>query len=227
VLPQPDQAPEQQLATLDALKVRVAKANQRFDAFNSMFAGARRGLGAVSAVLRGKDSDAHFRVAELRSWLETQAESWFSDSAVSEALLGAGASAVSVNLETKQVAWSDQGGQPRNKPLEALSSGEQAFAFTQARLARLSQETAVAANRLIALDEFGAFVSVNRMRQLAEYLQHWRKTHSADQIVLILPASQDYAALAQASSGARAERYRRMAQALEDHDYLVEEFEAA
>jgi hypothetical protein len=225
-LPRAEQAPEEQLAALDQLKAGLELANARFDSFRTLFAGVRSGLrSGLSATLRGLEPTANFRLPELQRWLESEAKSWFSDSAVAKALLGDGATDISVDLTTKQIAWKSASGEARNKPLEALSSGEQAFAFTQARLALLSQETRRVANRLIALDEFGAFVSVNRMQELAGYLQHWRHSHTGDQILLILPTSQDYAALANATTGQQAERYRRMAQALADDEYLVEQFQ--
>jgi ABC-type molybdenum transport system ATPase subunit/photorepair protein PhrA len=224
-LPKPEQSLTEQLTYLDRLKSALTAADRRFDEVRTLFVSARRGLGAVSASLRGQDPASDWRLTRLRGWLEQQAEGWFSDSAVAEALLGKDVTNISVDLESGQIAWVTSDDEARSKPLESLSSGEQAFAFTQARLALASQQSGSAANRLIALDEFGAFVSTNRMQQLSEFLQHWRRDHATDQILLILPANQDYAALARAATGDRAIRYRRMAKSLDDNEYLVEEFE--
>jgi len=225
-LPSPSDNVERQLGLLDGLKGAVARANRRFDELSALLLGVRQGLVALGASLRGQSASADFRVPELRAWLEATATQWFSEPTVSEALLGQNAQAIEVDLDDKLVAWVDGNEEARTKPLEALSSGEQAFAFTQARLALLTQTTDLSSNRLIALDEFGAFVSANRIRQLGEYLHHWQNDHTGDQILLILPANQDYAALARASSGFRADRYRRMAEALQARGWVVEEFEA-
>ena len=225
--PNEEQSPSEQVVILDRLKATVVAANAHFDTFRQLFSGVSRSLRTGLAFrLRGLEPTASSRLPELQRWLERDVERWFAEPAVARALLGEGASDIQVDLTHKQITWSSGSGETRSKPLETLSSGEQAFAFTQARLALLSQQAGAAANRLIALDEFGAFVSANRMQELATYLQRWRSDHPADQLLLILPANQDYAALAMATSGERAARYRRLAKALEDDEYLVAEFQA-
>jgi hypothetical protein len=161
----------------------------------------------------------------VTAWLGAVAASWFDDEGVREALLGPDAVDVSVDLGNRQVSW-NANDERRTKPIEGLSSGQRAFAFTQARLALLQQQAGTSANRLIALDEFGAFVSTNRIRDLAGYLQRWRDAHPSDQILVILPANQDYAALARASEGEQAKRFARMARQLNKREWFVEEFVA-
>jgi hypothetical protein len=156
-------------------------------------------------------------------WLERDAIRWFDDEDFRVALLGERAEKVSIDLRTRLVSWEANGSQ-HTKPIEALSSGERAFAFTQAKLALLQQGPQSSQNRLIALDEFGAFVSSNRIRQLATYLQRWRDSHPSDQILIILPANQDYQALARGADGDTAKRYLRMGNALSEQGWFVEEF---
>jgi len=225
-VPLVDQPLSEQLAALVRLQRAVYHADDRLTAFRQVFPGLRASLEAVADQLRGRTPKAAVRVEEVFDWLERDAVGWFSDDDFREALLGEAADAVAVDLRARQVSWRTAAQERHTKPIEALSSGERAFAFTQARLTLLQQRAGSVANRLITLDEFGAFVSVNRIRQLAEYLQRWRDAHRGDQILVILPANQDYEALARASDGAQAERYTRMARALHDREWFVEEFDA-
>lgn len=225
-LPVVDQSLAEQLDALERLQRAARRADDRLTAFRQMFPGLRASLEAVADELRGRIPKAAVRVQQVFDWLERDAVGWFADDDFREALLGQGAAEVAVDLRTRQVSWKTNGDETHTKPIEALSSGERAFAFTQARLALLQQRAGAIANRLIALDEFGAFVSANRIRQLSEYLQRWRDAHRSDQILLILPANQDYEALARASDGAQAERYARMAKDLKKKEWFVAEFEA-
>lgn len=223
-LPAGDQTLEEQLDALRKLQRRVRHADERLTGFRALFPGLGASLVAVAEQLRGRTARASIR-KEVTAWLDGVAASWFDDEAVRAALLGPDSSDVSVDLANRQVSWKTQD-ERRTKPIEGLSSGQRAFAFTQARLAVLQQQAGTVANRLIALDEFGAFVSSNRIRDLAEYLQRWRDKHPSDQILVILPANQDYAALARASEGEQAERFARMARRLHEHEWFVEEFVA-
>jgi DNA repair exonuclease SbcCD ATPase subunit len=205
----------------------AARSDQRLTDFRQLFPGLGAGLIAVAEQLRGRTPKAAAHVDDVRRWLEVDAGKWFADDDFRDALLGDNARDVEVDLTSRQVVWTNHDGARHTKPIEALSSGERAFAFTQARLALLQRRAGIVSNRLIALDEFGAFVSANRVRQLAEYLRRWREEHQGDQILVILPANQDYAALARASEGTRAVRYERMAEALQQREWFVEEFDAA
>jgi hypothetical protein len=82
-------------------------------------------------------------------------------------------------------------GQRQTRPLQAFSSGEQALAYTRARLASLDRDDTLARNRLIALDEFGAFIAADGMRSLTTYLRDRRRALPQDQIVVVLPLSGD------------------------------------
>jgi hypothetical protein len=226
-VPTVEKPPSEKLAAILRLQRLSARADERLTDFRQLFPGLGASLEAAAEELRGRTPKAAIHVAEVFRWLEKDAADWFSDEDFREALLGEDAQDVQIDLHTRQVVWRSSEGQHHTKPIEALSSGERAFAFTQARLALLQQRAGRVANRLIALDEFGAFVSANRIRQLAEYLRRWREKHQGDQILVILPASQDYVALARASDGAQAKRYERMAAALRDREWFVEEFDAA
>jgi hypothetical protein len=225
-LPDDEEDLDQQLQRLRVLRDIANSVDERFTDFRQAFPGLRASLEAVAAGLRGRIPEAAVRVPEVRRWLELQAASWFGDVDFRNALLGEGASDIGVDIESKQVSWRS-GADRFTKPIEALSSGERAFALTQARLSLLQRTAGETANRLIALDEFGAFVSSNRVLQLSNYLTHWRGDHPSDQILIILPATQDYGALAVAADGTKAQRFKDMAAQLETKEWFIEEFEPA
>lgn len=218
---------DEKLRLVAHLQELAQRTDRRLTEFRQLFPGLSAGLMAVAQELRGHTPRATAHVDQVRRWLESDAARWFDDEDFRDALLGKDASDVEIDLSIRQVIWRDGEGERRAKPIEALSSGERAFAFTQARLALLQRRAGDASNRLIALDEFGAFVSSNRIRQLAEYLRRWREDHKGDQILVILPANQDYAILARASNDAKAARYKRMAEALRRDEWFIEEFDAA
>ncbi|HEX8121864.1 MAG TPA: hypothetical protein VF549_11425 [Solirubrobacteraceae bacterium] len=226
-LPDNEQSLTAQLEAVERLQSAARRADDRLTAFRQLFPGMRASLEAVADELRGRIPKAAVRVREVFDWLERDAAGWFADDDFRAALLGEHATGVAVDLRTRQVSWTTDADERHTKPIEALSSGERAFAFTQARLALLQQRAGTVANRLIALDEFGAFVSANRIRQLSEYLHRWRETHEGDQILVILPANQDYETLARATDGPQADRYSRMAESLRQREWFVEEFDAA
>jgi hypothetical protein len=58
-------------------------------------------------------------------------------------------------------------------------------------LLSIDHEVSPAPNRLIALDEFGAFIGHDRLARLGHYLRSRAKQHSGDQVVVILPLSFD------------------------------------
>ena len=83
-------------------------------------------------------------------------------------------------------------GAVERRPLSSYSTGEQAYAFTQARI--LDLEPSVKPNRLLVLDEFGAFVSADRIPELAEFLASGIVRDQVGQVVVILPLQVDYEA---------------------------------
>jgi hypothetical protein len=104
----------------------------------------------------------------------------------------------------------DKEGNITNRSMDAFSSGERAFAFTQARIADLDQPQKP--NRLLVLDEFGAYVAADRLPDLATFLESQTK-HIADQVIVILPLHVDYAREIDDTRGALRERYEeRLAQ---------------
>ncbi len=85
-----------------------------------------------------------------------------------------------------EVSWRDMQGEPRRRPIEAFSSGERAFAYVLASVLQRAKEDAK--NRVLILDEFGAFIESDRLDRLLRFLnERVLKAQRADQIVIILP----------------------------------------
>ncbi|WP_147434740.1 coiled-coil domain-containing protein [Micromonospora musae] len=151
-----------------------------------------------------------------RVWLASEVREWFSDPLVRQSLFE-GAENIRLDWRDMMVHWRAEG-EEMSKPLSGFSSGEQAFAYTHAQLVQLEREDARAANRLIALDEFNAFLDAQRMRDLAIYLDERRLRQQHDQVVVILPLE----TLPSANGGDKIKRAR--VRELEQRGYVTEAF---
>lgn len=195
---------------------------ERLGSHRNQLGAVERALRGIARHLRGQTPDAFEYVDRIQAWLATQFSNWFNDPRVRRELLKSAdeGEAVTVDLGTQRVAWSEESRQ-RSRPLEAFSSGEQAFAYTRARLALLEDTVASAKNRLIVLDEFGAFISHHLLQGLLEYLKDWSSDRESDRVLLILPLSTDYSQLAETAVGVRAQQYRSFAKGVEEHGYIT------
>jgi DNA repair exonuclease SbcCD ATPase subunit len=95
---------------------------------------------------------------------------------------------VRIDLAAREMRWKTRGGEPRVRPFQAFSSGERAFAYVQARLAAAGELTAL--NRVVAIDEFGAFLSLDRLIRLREAVQRQVEGGAIDQAIVVLPLLQ-------------------------------------
>ncbi len=178
------------------------------------------GMQSVSGHLQEQDlKDTRYDEAILE-FFGSRFGSWFSDQSVREILLPESQGEISVDLRQLSVKW-NEGAIVHTRPLEAFSSGEQAFAYTQARLAAVDQETARPTNRLIVLDEFGAFIAHDRLQKLIDYLRLRAQDHGEDQVLIVLPLSRDYASLAKEAISPIAETYESYAQEVKERGYAL------
>ena len=161
------------------------------------------------------------RVRRARDSLARYTSEQFDVAEVKDPLLGDGAREIRINLVERTLEWIDGTGQQHRRPLEGFSSGEQAFGLTQARLALASRASRAAANQLIALDEFGAFVSGQRLRALRTFLESWSHRRPGIQLLLILPA-RDFEDLARRAAPRERPRYLQLAEEMAKPGYIVE-----
>ena len=196
--------------------------NDRLGDHRSQLSAVERALQATARLLRGQTADAEVYVEEMKAWLALSFSSWFNNPRVRKELLGTADEdqAVTVDLGTRRVAWSENGTK-RSRPLEAFSSGEQAFAYTRAQLAVLDDKNKTVKNRLIVLDEFGAFISHHLLQGMIEYLREWTAERKNDRVLLVLPLSRDYSQMTTRSVGERARQYASFAKQVDKRGYVT------
>lgn len=114
---------------------------------------------------------------------------YFGRKSICDALFGGG-NFERLDLNAFSLHWTSQDGVPFSRPLEAFSSGERAFAYTLASLESLDMGDAEL--KIVALDEFGAFIAQDRLNQLIGFLEEHVIGKVADRIVIVLPVSTDY-----------------------------------
>jgi hypothetical protein len=129
-----------------------------------------------------------------------------------------GAEVIRVRPATAMLTLKDGEGNIVNRSMDAFSSGERAFAFTQARIADLNppQEP----NRVLVLDEFGAYVAADRLPDLAAFLEGVIG-RIADQVIVILPLHVDYAQEIGETRGTLRQRYEERLAQLNDRGYCA------
>jgi hypothetical protein len=92
------------------------------------------------------------------------------------------------DLLRREVTWRTPTMELRRRPIEAFSSGERAFTYVLATVLQLQQNSERARNRLLVLDEFGAFIEADRLDRLVGFLtDQLLGAGIADQVVIILP----------------------------------------
>jgi hypothetical protein len=130
-----------------------------------------------------------------------------------------GGEVVRIEPGTRLLLLRDVDGREMHRPMEAFSTGERAFAFSQARLADL--EVSTKPNRLLVLDEFGAFVAADRLPELAAFLSSEATSRVADQVVVILPLQVNYEAEIADTTGTLRERYAQRLEQINERSYCA------
>lgn len=222
-VPVPEGNTLSQLDELDRLTRVVAASDQRVGDLRQDIVSSRVALEAVAEELRGVESPTRRFRDDARAFAQRQAEEWFAEPSVKKVLLD-GAADVTVDLDRRVALWHDDTGLEHAVPLQGFSSGQSVFAYTEAQLLQLDRRAHSAANRLVVIDEFGAFVARNRLDDLKRTLLSWKHRHPSDQILMILPVSQDYEELARTAVGKRAAALADIVNSLKSVGYFAEDF---
>jgi hypothetical protein len=112
-----------------------------------------------------------------------------------------------------EVTWESADGEPRRRPLEAFSSGERAFTYVLASILRHTGQSS--RNRMLVLDEFGAFIEADRLDRLLRFLaDQVLAPGRTDQVLIILP-------LHQTVGEAQGEEEDSQAQTIVDRGYFM------
>jgi len=157
----------------------------------------------------------------IKAVVEADALTELSAEPIADALFDGG-NVRRVNLDEESITWTTPSGETRTRPLAAFSSGQQALGFMRARLQQVADQPV--ANRLVFLDEFGAFISADRRRPLADLLTSDDLRTLAEQVVVVLPLQSDYADELDQTTGALHEVYAERARAVAEHGYFTETF---
>lgn len=209
------------LSQLDTWRELLASVEERLGSHRGQLAAVEAALRGIARQLRGEELRAARYVPELQRWFSGQLEEWFNSPRIRRELLPRATGDIQVDLADAQVLWKEATG-AKARPLEAFSSGEQAFAYTRARLGQLDEQNPRPANRLIVLDEFGAFMAHDRFGALLTYLRERAEAHPEDQVLVVLPLNRDYAQLAQSSVGDDAGRFADLAAQVASRSYAVQ-----
>ncbi|HET9895298.1 MAG TPA: hypothetical protein VFQ44_10225 [Streptosporangiaceae bacterium] len=201
-----------QAAELGALRGAMEVAAQGARGAVSRIQGIAEALDAIARQFRGTGGPSQGArwVRPVQDWLAGQVSEWFAHDEVRQALFPDGHE-ITVDIDEMAVSWT-AGGERMTRPMTAFSSGQQALAYTRARIASLDSTVASSANRLIALDEFGAFIAADGMRHLSRYLLERHKTFPHDQVVVVLPLRQEIRNMPGPTDTVAAERWRQLQQ---------------
>jgi hypothetical protein len=187
LLPAADADPAVQSRLLHELLATIRTMRQRITALKQQLAAADRSFKVTYDRLRGVQVDATEEAQGVRSWFGEEVSRWFNHPQLLKTVFENGTN-VKIDLSDMSVTW-EMGDAQISRPLGAFSSGERAFAYTRAQLALIDSLSAPA-NRLIVLDEFGAFIAREWQRRLEQYLREHAKENPADSTLLILPLTQ-------------------------------------
>jgi hypothetical protein len=179
--------PEEQIAVLRKIADQLEVARTRLERVAFQPRALADALTNVAQQFRGNTASGTW-VPVVHAWMSGKAQEWFNHKEVRSTLFDS-AESVFIDLKSMEARW-DLSGEERVRSLQAFSSGQQAFAYTRARLSLLDQDPHVTRNRLIALDEFGALIAANGMRTLAAYLRERRVAAPQDQIAVVLPLTE-------------------------------------
>ena len=218
---------ESQIHSIDKIRDILAAIAERLGSLRAQMGGVETAFESVSKNLRSEaprsvpDADEReFYLSETYQFLSEQFSRWFNDTRIRREILPLATSDVTVDAKGRDVTW-HEGERQRSRPLEAFSSGQQAFAYTRARLAVLDDEPHRPLNRLIVLDEFGSFIAHDLLTGLLNYLVERMGRHVGDQVLVILPLSTDYQEMAERASGDEKVRLQGLAGSVASKNYLV------
>jgi hypothetical protein len=204
------------LARFAAGRARLLALDKRLDDADRLLASFRA---VANAALSTEDAlvGSTSRVRAVRTVLGNELRGFLDTPAIRDALFD-GAEIVDVDPVEAHLTLETADGRS-TRPFESFSTGEQAFAFTQARIRELVAPPQP--NRLLVLDEFGAFVAADRLPALIEFLSAETLGAICDQVLVILPLQVDYEADVGFTTGALAERYRERAAQIADRGYCA------
>jgi hypothetical protein len=231
VLPSERSSERTQATRLLALSTRLDRGRDRLQSARSAVLSLQDPLEELAMSVERGRLMAATQIPEYRKRFERLSDLYSRDlgqllnqPAIAEALFEGGAFQ-SLDLVGQTVSWRIANGDVKSRPLEAFSSGERAFAYTLARLE--SFRGVDAKNRIIALDEFGAYIASDRLHRLVTFIESKVLGEIADQVVIMLPLRQDYESTLAATTGSLHRENQARADAVTARGYVAEDLVAA
>jgi predicted nucleic acid-binding Zn-ribbon protein len=183
LLPEQDLGADENQRRVEALQRACEKSEANMDVVSSLV--QDQILAGIVAAEQRKTPDSEVARDVLRLLEERLGRTYFAHPNVAEALFEGG-ELRRFDLIEQIVEWQPEAEEAVSRHLEAFSSGERAFAYTKTRLERLRDQVPTK-NRLVALDEFGAFLERSRLELLEDYLDHDVVDSFVDQALIVLP----------------------------------------
>jgi len=159
------------------------RAVQRLQGSRGRLDAVARNMSELVDVIRDK-AEASPELDPIRRLYQERLQERFDQEEILKAVFDGG-TLTRVDLATREIRWKTQGDEPRVRPFEAFSSGERAFAYVQARLGSVSHATSL--NRVVVVDEFGAFLSRDRLIRLQQVVQRQLNDDVVHQAIVVLP----------------------------------------
>lgn len=158
------------------------------DAFSQSAARIRNAVQVVADSIGKAQVSTNPEIVRLLKHYEQIFAALLRDSEIQEVLFGGG-TFNELDLLHAELSWTSSNEELLRRPVEAFSSGERAFAYVLASV--LQHTTGAAENRILILDEFGAFIEADRLDRLLRFLdQQVLRQNRADQVVIMLPLRQ-------------------------------------
>jgi hypothetical protein len=172
---------------------------------------------AVGKSDSAEDLSAHRFAAPVRRVMARRLEADLDRPEIRRALFGGG-SLEEIDLIDLKVTWRDPEDNLQVRPFEAFSSGERAFAYTRARIESVAN--VAAHHKVVALDEFGAFLARDRLESLMEFLRNSVIGKLAEQVLLVLPLTMNYEEQTEITQGPLQNEYKRRAEEVAARGYF-------
>lgn len=168
---------------------RASRAQARYEEMREQLDHARQAHQTLLAHLDGEREDPRSDIQRrmlyaLAKRYDQRLRDQYDTQAFRDALFDGGR-LTEIDLIAGWFRW-ETGGKSVQRPLQALSSGQMVFAYTKAKIGEL-QALPHGTHRLVALDEFGAFLDPVHRANLLSDLRHHVMNSPHTKVLLVLP----------------------------------------
>lgn len=178
----------EQLSRLEKIEDAMQRLQEAADGLRIVNAAVGGALSTLAGLVGTSQVAKDRYVDPLVTFYEEEFGALLADREIRYALFEGGRFA-RLDLLRGEVSWLTKNGEPRRRPIEAFSSGEKAFAYVLASL--LQRTSGPTDNRVLVLDEFGAFIEAGRLGRLLRFVdEQVLRPDRAEQVVIILPLRQ-------------------------------------